>query len=246
MEEKKSGRYLKKRKRFGWAWLIAVLILAALGSGAFWFISRQPSVPSTEPENAGATPASSTADAEATQPAESTGLDDTLSQYSYIFDLYEQAVAGDWSYEQCQKSGISYLVASRENLDGMGFCLLDLDGDGVQEMIISDGYVIYDLYAMVRGRVMWVISGSEQNSWKLCEGNILRNVCGNGAANTLYDYYTWDGAKLVPELNIIHSAASENPWITNIGGVPEALTEEEAKALIDSHPVMSIPVEPIP
>jgi hypothetical protein len=146
----------------------------------------------------------------------------------------------------CEENNICYMVMFREDLSSLGYCLIDLNGDGQQELIISDGNVIYDLYASVRGHMMWVLSGGERNSYQLTADNRILNRGSNGAASFLYNVYSWDGAKLVTERSVFFNAMQEDPWVTTVDERQEVLTEDEAMALIESYQQIPIPMESIP
>lgn len=239
--KKKGGRFLKQKapkRRFGW--IILVLLMIAGTLALFFFAqSTEDSDETTVPVQPSETNETTTVPTETTEP-------DPLAVYGYIFDLYAQAVAEDWDYEQCEKNRVCYMVMFLDSLDSLGFYLVDMNGDGISELLISDGNVIYAMHAQVRGHVMGVFLGAERNSWQLCENNIIMNMGSNGAASTVYDFYIWDGAKPVLERNITFNGMNEDPWTTTYNGVTEVLSEDQAYALIEAYGHVEIPMEAFP
>lgn len=240
--KKQGGRYLKQKKpeyRFGWIILLLLIILAALAITFF----GQRNVESPEETTLSAekieTIEVSVAPTETEKP-------DPLEVYDYLFDLYAQAVAEDWDYEQCEENGVCYMVMFLDNLDNLGYCLTDMNGDGFSELLISDGNVIYAMHAQVDDHIMGVFLGAERNAWQLCNNHVLYNMGSNGAASTVYNFYIWDGTKLVLERNITFDGMNDDPWITTYNGVTEILTEDQAYAMIESYGVIPVPTEPFP
>ena len=238
-KKRKSGKYLapKKTRKKGkfravWGLLFLIVLLAAgfaLAQG--WSHKELPRIPAT---------------AESTDAAQSLETEpDPMDAYQQILDRYARAVSEKWDFDQCEQNDVSYMVMFRDNLDHLGYYLVDLNGDDRMELIISDGNVIYNLYALVGGQVQKVVSGAERNSWQLCEGHILKNIGSNGAAGTIYDFYTWDGEKLVSQRNITFDLTQEEPVHTTSQGQTIALSEEEAFAMIDAYGQVSIPVSPM-
>lgn len=237
-ETKKGGRFLKQKapkRRFGWIILLLLMLAGALALTFFRQHQSEQPVETTQPT-------------EQTETIETTVRTepDPLVTYGYIFDLYAQAVAEDWDYERCEENGVCYMVMFLDDLDSLGYCLLDMNGDGFSELLISDGNVIYSMHAQVRGHVMGVFLGWERNSWQLCENNILMNRGSGGAFNTEYNFYFWDGSKPVLERNVTFNGMNDDPWTTIYNGVTEVLTEDEAYALVDSYALVPISIEKFP
>lgn len=245
-EKQKGGRFQKKTadRKGGIFWIVipALLILAA--AGWMFFGGSEPVDPAEtmEPQQSDiveTTAATTETTVPVTEP-------DPMTVYGDIFRLYAQAVSEEWEFDTYEANRISYMVMFQENLERLGYYFVDLNGDGISELIISDGNVIYDLYAQVNGEIIWVVSGAERNSWQLCEGNILKNTGSNGAASSIFAFMTWDGEKLVLERNIIFNGMAPEPWTTTYAGSTQIITEDEANGLMESYPVIRIPLEALP
>ena len=70
----------------------------------------------------------------------------------------------------------------------LGYALMDLDGNGNKELIITDGNVIYDLYILLDDGPGHLLSSWERNAYYLCDGNAIQNVGSNSAASSLSRY----------------------------------------------------------
>lgn len=69
--------------------------------------------------------------------------------YDYIVSKYVEALTENWSKQQCEENDISpEIFADTTIRNDLGWCLLDLDSDGVEELIISDGITLFDVYVM--------------------------------------------------------------------------------------------------
>lgn len=261
---KKNGRYVSKKRRrlrerrLGMIFVLLLVVFVVVLILAAQYIDLDNSPETNETAAPAAT--ESTAPAPETQaPAtvqtvppetekipEATIPTDAMAAYSEVFIRYQRAVSESWDIDRCEENQISYMVSFLENLDRLGYYLVDLDGDSHPELIISDGNNIYDMYALTTKGVHWVLTGAERNAWSLCEGNILKNIGSNGAASSLYDFYTWDGANLVTERNVIFNGAMDTPWSTIYQNQQQVISEAEADALIDSFVQIRIPTQKIP
>ena len=164
--------------------------------------------------------------------------------YDSLFALYRQALAEKWDMQQCSDNDISLMISNfAEDPDQISAYLLDLDGNGVMELIITDGMMIYDLYTLKSGSPVKLLTGWERNSYRLCLNNVIYNQGSNGAASTVFNYYQLTAGELVLVESVVFDANKdfENPWFRSSDGeTPEvSITEEEAKQIMDSYPSIS-------
>lgn len=114
---------------------------------------------------------------------------EAVEPYLPIIEKYKTALTENWSWEQCDAADISrqimYGSAYRQNL---GWCLLDIDGNGTQELIVSDGQQLFDLYALMPtdGQPGHILSGNEY-SYSLCQDRTIERRITNGE----FTYWTW-------------------------------------------------------
>ena len=168
------------------------------------------------------------------------GAEDAL--YRPILEKYVAAIREHKDPGQCSEEDISLLTGYVEGLDGLGWYCQDLDGNGVEELIVSDGNVIYDLYTMENGKAIHLVTGFERNAYQLCENGIIKNFGSNSAAESSYTMYRLVGSSLVQEQVVTFDAAQdqENPWFRGFDKTP--VSEAEAQAVIDSYPEIVIPI----
>ncbi len=95
-----------------------------------------------------------------------------------------------------------YFLAFYQDYDSPGYILLDLDGNGTEELILGengggawDG-VIFDIYTVVDGELNHVFAGGERNQCHLCEDGTIAYECTNGASESAHIYYTYEAAEL--------------------------------------------------
>lgn len=260
---KRNGRYVSRKKRcrcrhrkLGMILVLLLLLFVVVLFMAAQYIDFGPGQTGTEANTN--PPAVSTVQTDPTQPTEVTEpvivhtipqetiTKDVMGAYTEVFIHYQRAVSEKWDIDRCEENQISYMVSFLDNLNRIGYYLVDLDGDTHPELIISDGQTIYDMYCLTTKGVQWVLSGAERNAWTLCEGNILKNIGSNGAASSLYDFYTWNGSMLVTERNVIFNGEMDAPWSTIYRNEQQVLTPEEADALIRSYTEIQIPKKNIP
>ena len=178
------------------------------------------------------------------------GPEQTMREaYQQVVSKYRTAIRENWDATRCMEEDISLLVTFLTEPDQLNAARMDLDGDGAPELLITDGNVIYDLYAYADGQTVHVLSGAERNSYSLSDDKILVNVGSNGAASTIYTFYRYRTGNLIVDQRLIFDAGvdPENPWFRGYGEVENAepISEDEANAIIDSYPKASIIGVPI-
>lgn len=166
-----------------------------------------------------------------------------------IKSLYVKAIEENWDMDACDSAGISRLIAYVTSPDKLGYALMDLDGNGSDELMISDGEVIFDLYSESDGAWIHVFSGGERDSYVLCEENYIRNIASNGAADTVYTFYKLNGADLIWYEKVTYDAGDEDgPWFAShiqVSMTRVAVEEDAALSIIDSYQPIAIQTEPL-
>ena len=75
---------------------------------------------------------------------------ESAEYYMFVIEKYKTALLENWTWEQCDQADISrQIMFNTTNMNDLGWCLLDLDGNGVEELIISDGNQLFDLYTLM-------------------------------------------------------------------------------------------------
>ena len=136
---------------------------------------------------------------------------------------------------------ISYFVDEPDRISAQ---MMDLDSNGVDELIITDGMMLYDLYTMKNGSPVKLLTGWERNAYRLCQNNVIYNQGSNGAASTVFNYYQLMAGELVLVESVVFDAIKDfdNPWFRSSDGeTPEVpITEEEANRIMDSYSFISM------
>ena len=134
-------------------------------------------------------------------------LDLLYNGYTRDWDFYYDRETGELIYDQAER--VSYLwywpYASDtiHSLSDMGYMLIDLNGDGVPELITSvfseywgsgDGF-IYDLFTYHEGKLIDLDSSGERHRYYLCSDNTLWYEGSSGADDSHFGYYRINEAK---------------------------------------------------
>lgn len=113
--------------------------------------------------------------------------------YQPLIKQYQTALNEGWQPSTCQKNGLSLMVAYRgEYYNELGYTIMDLDGNGIDELIINDGRNIYDLFTIIRDEItspLHLASAMERleyflttDGWIYCRGSGSASV----SYHTLY------------------------------------------------------------
>ena len=138
--------------------------------------------------------------------------------YQKVLDIYGRAASEEWNPGQCMENGISLMLGYQNALiDTWGAAFIDLDNNGTEELLITDGYFIYDLYTIIDDEEygpVRLLTGTERSTYQLMEGNVIFNRGSGSAAVSSYTYYTLEGRNLVLLEGYLYdgSEAVENPW----------------------------------
>lgn len=243
--EMKGTKWRSKGQAGSWiAIIIAVLVVMGAAGytldhfGVTGYIAELFATEPSEPEP-------STYGVSSTTEAIPTQTQPQQLSYQPLAAKYVQAIQEDWDMERCEQEDISYLVMFLEKPEDLNCAFIDLDSNGVQEMIVTDGNVIFDLYTCADGEFVHIITGAERNSYSLTSDNMIVNVGSGGAGNTVYRIFLYYGNNLIPVELIVCDASKDpqNPWFRGIDDVStvEPITEKMAREIIDMYPAAPIP-----
>lgn len=128
------------------------------------------------------------------------------------------------------------------------YCLMDLDGNGQEELIWGEDDREF-IYTMNRGQMVTLAVGQ---ALTVCENGIIEIIEAHGPVNKVYFYYRIDGEEtvLVDYLRYDEDADPENPWqrsedlsSQDISMIP--ITEEEFLARTTQHKPLELDMKPI-
>lgn len=186
--------------------------------------------------------------------------------YQKILDNYYYAILEDWDIDKMEENNVCYLCCWRENVSEMGYTCIDVDGNGVSELLIGEvesegAYVgmFYDMYTIVDDKAVQIVSSGERDRYYLCTDYQIANEGSSSAAESSNSYYFLkDGNTLGLKEAVIYDGYYAgayddidneiNPWFYSTTGFEESdynpISEEEAKEIMGSYEYMDIDFTP--
>ena len=125
---------------------------------------------------------------EATQPTGATAPTEEAVQlpegiYRGTIAKYARARDEGWDRTNCVENGISMLTPIENEYDGLYYAMSDLDGNGVEELIISEypyredtDTNFIDIYTVLDGHVIQLMSLGDTDMRYLCEGGYVKDL----------------------------------------------------------------------
>lgn len=176
---------------------------------------------------------------------------DEVSYYQNLLELYQKGLRENWDPPTCMENGLSLMVAHQgEYYEDLGYALKDLDGNGIDELIITDGLNIYDLYTVIQDEEegpLHLVSAMERIQYYLTTDGWIYNLGSGGAAVSYHALYSLEGRELKLLEGYMMDADTDpnNPWFyydgqNRLGACPTA----EAAAAMDSYVFAEIPFTP--
>ena len=173
---------------------------------------------------------------------------DTIPQgYAHVLGKYTRAMEEGWSVEEYMQNDICYVLGIQGSIEDYGYAFLDLDGNGVEELIITDGELIYDMFTLLEdGGAGHILSAGERLRYFLCEDNVIGYRGSGGAANTVLEYYRLEnGMDLVTEVCLEFDT---DTWYRYESGGHDdlhpgpmvAITEDDVRHIQDAYQAVEI------
>ena len=130
-------------------------------------------------------------------------VDDTVTAYGAVISSYYRAyTSGNTNSEYAFNNNISEFISYSRHV---GYVLQDLNGDGVEELIIAgmldDQYtdlVLFDLYTLENGQPVQLACSRARNRFFLRSDGSILNEGSNGAGNSIFVVDRIYGSALVP------------------------------------------------
>ena len=116
------------------------------------------------------------------------------------------------------ENGISLMIGYYGELYGeLGYSLMDLDGNGIEELIITDGSDIFDLYTIIQDEEtgpLHLVSAMERITYDLLKDLKIYCAGSGGAARQYHTLYELQGSALVVLEGYAFDADTDpnNPW----------------------------------
>lgn len=176
---------------------------------------------------------------------------DEILYYQSLLELYQTALDEDWDPPTCLENGLSLMVAHcDEYYEELGYAMIDLDDNGTNELIITDGTNIYDLYTIIQDEIigpMNLLSAMERINYYLTENNLIYHF-GSGSASSNYQtIQRLNGLDLILIEGYFFDGKTdpENPWYYYDGEtIGDSCGGLDVQAIIDSYKIVEIPFTP--
>lgn len=198
-------------------------------------------------------------------------LNDKYAPYNSVLKKYCAALHQKWNSERIAEEGLTNIVMynngryeggkyqrSENPLENMGYCLIDINKDGVNELLIGQmgDNVIYDLYTVKDGSAHNVALGWERNRYYVYEEDgeyRIARECSSGASLNSNDNYILENGELKHVWSVIMNgfASEHNPWFMAYDGEFDVsndtpITEDEYWETINEYNEKYIAPEYIP
>lgn len=161
-------------------------------------------------------------------------------QYQSVLDLYKSALENGVSEPDAWSKGYSEMAGYANHA---GYALVDLDGNGVQELIVAgtgsdnnSGNIIYEIDTIVNGNLVNLCTSHARDRFYLMNDNRVMNWGSGGAAYDFFNIYNVIGGTL-DLIENLHSDLDEEGYsiwyYTNYNdtGLEEPLAIEVAQEL---------------
>lgn len=167
--------------------------------------------------------------------------------YGYILEKMVRAYSENWTAGEYMENDISYVLKNLDITAGYGYALMDLDSNGVEELLITDGELIYDLFTLMEdGGPGHILSAGERLRYFLCEDNVIGYRGSSGAANSVLEFYQLkNGMDLIPVERLVFETDGWYRVVSDSGDCLVAITEEEVQRVEAFYNAVEIPFQPL-
>ena len=118
--------------------------------------------------------------------------------YGDLLDNYFDALLQGLEPMDYEDRGLNYLPGIVKDINEVGYCLQDMDGDGSTELLIgsvSDN-LIFAMYTMKDDEEVQLINAGERNTYQLTSDGVFLNRGSNGAASYGYNLYAFQDGEM--------------------------------------------------
>ena len=115
---------------------------------------------------------------------------------------------------------LSWLTGQPASVN-LGYTLMDVDGNGVQELLVGENYgdgeagtVLYDMYTIRDGKILHVFDGWDRNRYYLLTNGNFINQGSSGAMQSNEAYYIYAKGDMIFIRSVIYDSTMwpEGPW----------------------------------
>ena len=138
----------------------------------------------------------------AAEPSAAPAEADATAAYAGVFETYATLLTDGWGGEELMAHDLPLLImycVGDAPFDNIGYLLLDVDGDGTQELLIGttvdDPFyapIVFEMYTLSPdGSVARVFSSQERARYYLCDDNTFLFEGSNSAADSVSCSYSY-------------------------------------------------------
>ena len=179
------------------------------------------------------------------------------TQYDEIIEKYHKGVIEQWNINAFTENDLCYLPGYGSDVSSVGYCLMDIDENGTDELIMGSVYedgtpgVIYDIYAMKEDSVIPVARSGEHSRYSLCRDHIISYDSFGGPMSFACYFYTLNGEMLELKEGVLYDGEYDeaNPWFYVTKDMEdeysEPISEDAANSIQNSYERMEIPFIPL-
>ena len=178
-------------------------------------------------------------------------------QYNEIVQKYYEGASAGWNISQFQENNLCYLAGYYSDINKLGYCLLDVDSDGTDDLFIGttedEGYegMFFDMYTLTDGKAELVATSGERDRYYLCEDNTIANEGSSSAFLSVNYYYDYKSGKLNLQDGIVNDGEldPQNPWfygtLDNGEDSLEPISEGAADSIKSKYKYMKLSFSPL-
>ena len=156
---------------------------------------------------------------------------EAAEQYESIIEKYRTALTENWSWEQCDEADISRQIMFDTTVkNDLGWCLLDLDENGVEELIVSDGVYLFDLYT-VKDQVEHILS-AHPSHYMLCKDGTIEERENDETVNTYWRWFDLSGVNLILRDVVYFEGETHQYFHGTVEDLLTSISEGEAGAYL--------------
>ena len=150
---------------------------------------------------------------------------DATAAYAGVFETYATLLSEGWGGEELMAHDLPLLImycVGDAPFDNIGYLLLDVDGDGTQELLTgtlaSDEFyapIVFEMYTLnPEGSVVRVFSSQERARYYLCDDNSFLFEGANSAADSVRCFYSYAAGTLteIPDAGAQLQTLSYTPF----------------------------------
>lgn len=133
--------------------------------------------------------------------------------YGDLLDNYFDALLQGLEPMDYEDRGLNYLPGIVKDINEVGYCLQDMDGDGSTELLIgsvSDN-LIFAMYTMKDDEEVQLINAGGRNTYQLTSDGVFLNRGSNGAASYGYNLYAFQDGQMQFQDALVYDAARTRP-----------------------------------